>query len=408
MHPTRQALGIPELRLYVASRFCSRFARALVAAMLSYHVYAVTNSYAALGLLGLVEFLPVIPTSLMAGLLADRFDRRRVVIAAYGAAAAGTAVLAALSQHAPADAGTVFAAAFILVIASQFAAPAASALLPGLVPHEIFQSATVLSASLTHVAWVAGPITMGFLVEPLGFGAPYGLAALFYLLSIIGMAALRAPRIEGEPSDISFSAVREGLLFVWRAKALLGSMSLDMFAVIFASATALLPVFANDILHVGPVGYGLLRASMGIGTLAMAIVLLVVRPFERPGRVLLQTVVVFGLATLAFGLSRSFLLSVAAFIVAGMADQVSMITRSVILQMSTPDGLRGRVNAVSMIFIGASNELGDAESGFLASLTSATFSVVAGALCCLGVTGVVAMRLPELSTWRPPRAPVRA
>ena len=404
MHPTRQVLATPAVRLYLASRFFSRFARALVAAMLSYHVYVVTGSYAALGLLGLVEFLPVIPVSLLAGALADRFDRRRVIILSYAAAAAAALVLAAQTHGAEGDAIWIFSIAFVLAISSGFAAPSASALLPSLVPIEIFQNATVVNASFTHGAWVAGPIAMGFLIEPLGFGAPYALAALFYLASIACMAALRAPPLLGERSEISCDAVREGISFVWRAKPILGSMSLDMFAVIFASATALLPVYAEEILHVGPVGYGVLRASMGIGTLTMALALLVVRPFERPGRVLLQVVVVFGLATLVFGLSRSFPVSVAAFVVAGMADQVSMTVRSVILQMSTPDSLRGRVSAVSMIFIGASNELGEVESGFLASLTSATFSVVAGAIACLGITGIVAVRLPELRAWRPPAA----
>ena len=162
----------------------------------------------------------------------------------------------------------------------------------------------------------------------------------------------------------------------------------------------MLPVYANEILQVGPQGYGLLRSSMGIGTFLMTVILLVRRPFARPGRALLMAVTVFGIATIVFGLSRWFPLSVAVFILAGMADQVSMTTRSVIIQLSTPDALRGRVSSVSMIFIGASNELGDAESGFLAALTSATFSVVAGGAICLGVAGWTAARVPELRDWR--------
>lgn len=402
MHPTRQVLRLPAFRLYVASRFSSRFGRALVAAMLSYHVFVATDSYAALGVLGLVEFLPVIPVSLLAGTLADRFDRRRLIILSYGAAAVWTAVLAAVTEGNAGDVTWIFSLAFLLAISSGFAAPAADALLPSLVPKEIFQNASVARSSFTHVAWVAGPIVMGFLVEPLGFGAPYAIASGFYLVSIVTMAALKAPPLRGERAEISFAAVREGLAFVWRAKPILGSMSLDMFAVIFASATALLPVYAEEILQVGPEGYGILRASMGMGTLSMALLLMVARPFGRPGAVLLWVVAIFGLATLVFGLSRSFPLSVAAFVIAGMADQVSMTTRAVILQMSTPESLRGRVNAVNMIFIGASNELGDAESGFLASLTSATFAVVAGAFACLGIAATIGVTLPQLREWRPP------
>ena len=406
MHPTRRVLALPAVRLYVASRFFSRFARAITAAMLSYHVYVVTDSYAALGLLGLTEFLPVIPVSLLAGTFADRFDRRMQIVAAYGAAAIFSALLAWQSAGAARDVPWVFGLAFVLAIASGFALPPAKALLPNLVPHEIFQNATVVSASFTHAAWVAGPIVMGFIVEPWGFGAPYALAAGFYVLSVATMAGVKAPPITGERPDVSLAAIREGLEFVWRAKPLLGSQLLDMFAVIFASATALLPVYAEEILQVGPKGYGILRASIGVGTFLMAFALLTARPFQRPGLVLLWVVGAFGIATLVFGLSRSFPLSIAAFMVAGMADQVSMTVRSVILQMSTPDALRGRVNAVSLIFIGASNELGDAESGFLASLTSATFAVVAGAAACLGVTGWIALKLPELRHWRPPAEPL--
>jgi hypothetical protein len=161
----------------------------------------------------------------------------------------------------------------------------------------------------------------------------------------------------------------------------------------------MLPVYANDILGVGAEGYGVLRSGIAIGTFLMTFWLMARRPFERPGRVLLWSVLVFGLATIAFGVSHSFPLSVGVLIVAGMADQVSMTTRAVIVQLSTPDELRGRVSSVHMIFVGASNELGDAESGFLAALTSATFSVVAGGVACLGVAGMVAARVPALRNW---------
>ena len=197
---------------------------------------------------------------------------------------------------------------------------------------------------------------------------------------------------------MSWASVQQGISFVLNSPVVFGSMVLDMFAVIFAGATALLPIYADEILGVGELGYGLLSASMQVGTVAMALVLLALPPIQRAGRALMISVLFFGLATILFGLSRSFPLSLAAFALAGMADQVSMTSRSVILQLSTPDSLRGRANSVSMIFIGASNELGAAESGFLAALTSATLSVVLGGLACLGVVGGVAMWVPEM--WR--------
>ncbi len=369
--------------------------------MLSYHLFIVTESYAALGLLGLIEFLPAIPVSLFGGVLADRFDRRVLLMSASVSALAGTLALAWIGAEAPSLVWGLFAMAFLLAIVEGFAAPAGSALLPSLVPRGIFQNATVVSSGVTNAAFISGPIAMGFLIEPLGFGAPYALASVSYLASIASLALVRAPRIEGEPGRVSWRAVREGIVFVWRNQPILGSITLDMLAVIFAGAAALLPVYAEEILEVGPQGYGLLRAAIGVGTFSMALVLMTLRPFQRPGRALLVSVVCFGLATLLFGLSRSFPLSLAAMALAGMADQISMTTRSVILQLSTPDALRGRVNAVNMIFIGASNELGEAESGFLASLTSAVFSVVAGGVVCLGVVGWIAARMPELRDYRP-------
>ncbi|MCP5068506.1 MAG: MFS transporter [bacterium] len=400
-HPTLEVFGNPSARLYLSGRFFSGYGRSLVAAMLAYHVFEVTGSYAALGVMGLVEFLPVIPVSLLGGLIADRYDRRRVVILAQIAAALGAGLLAALSWNEPASQFELYGVAFLLAVAAGFSAPAHSAILPNLVPLRIFQNATVVSANVRHFAFVSAPITMGYAIEPLGFGAPYALAALCYAASVLSLTRLRVPKVLGEHLEISFASVGEGLSFVWNRRAILHCMSLDMFAVIFAGAIALLPVYADEILHVGPGGYGILRSAIAVGTFSMTVILMILRPFERPGRALLVSVALFGLATIAFGLSRSFWLSYVAFMLGGMADQVSMTTRSVIIQLSTPDALRGRVNSVSMIFIGASNELGEAESGFLAALTNAVFSVVAGGVACLGVVGITAARVPELRNWRP-------
>ena len=400
-HPTLETLAIPNVRRLLIARFASRFARSLVAAMLSYHLFVVTESYAALGLLGLIEFLPVIPVSLLGGALADRFDRRKLLMGADGAALVGTLVLVGIGGYAPELAWGLFLVAFMLAIAEGFAAPASSALLPSLVPRKIFQNATVVASGVSNAAFISGPIVMGLLVGPFGFGAPYALAVVAYLASLGGLLLLRAPRIQGEIGTVSWRAVREGIAFVWRNQPILGSITLDMLAVIFAGAVALLPVYAEEILEVGPEGYGLLRASIGVGTFSMALILMTLRPFARPGRALLVAVLFFGLATIIFGISSSFPLSLAAMMLAGMADQISMTTRSVILQLSTPDTLRGRVSAVNMIFIGASNELGEAESGFLASLTGAIFSVVAGGVLCLGVVGWISVRMPELRNYQP-------
>jgi len=400
-HPTLQVLALPAVRLFLLARFSMLFGRALIAAMLSYHIFVITDSYAALGLLGLIEFLPVIPVSLLGGALADRFNRRMLLLVTANASLVGALFLTYLGATNPDSATGLFGAAFGLAVVNAFSRPAGSALLPNLVPRSIFQNATVVTSSVIQLAFIGGPIAMGFLMAWRGFEAPYAVAVLFYALAILFLLLLSVPRSREEKGDISWLAIREGISFVKNHQPILGSISLDMFAVIFAGATALLPVYADEILKVGPEGYGLLRSAMAMGTLAMAVILMTVRPFQRPGRALLVAVLLFGIATIVFGLSRSMTLSVLAFIVAGMADQVSMTARSVILQLSTPDSLRGRVSAVNFIFIGASNELGDAESGFLASFTSATFSVVSGGFVCLGVLGWVAARMPELRNYRP-------
>jgi MFS family permease len=402
-HPTLQVLALPQVRLLLLARFSTRFARALIAAMLSYHIFVVTESYAALGILGLVEFLPVIPVSLLGGALADRLDRRTLLMLTTCASGCGAMLLAFLGWQRPDSVSALLAVAFGLAIVDGFSRPAGSSLLPNLVPRPIFQNASVVSSSVAQLAFILGPISMGFLVADHGLGAPYALSVACYVLGVIFLLRLRTPRMEGERGEISWQAIREGISFVRNQQPILGSITLDMLAVIFAGATALLPVYAEEILEVGPEGYGILRASLAIGTLGMALLLMIFRPFARPGRALLIAVLLFGAASIVFGFSRSLPLSILAFVVAGMADQVSMTTRSVILQLSTPDALRGRVNAVNFIFIGASNELGDAESGFLASLTTATFSVVAGGVACLGVVGWIAGRMPELRNYQPDR-----
>jgi MFS family permease len=244
---------------------------------------------------------------------------------------------------------------------------------------------------------------MGFLVAALGIVSAYAAVAALIAASLVTLAFLhrRGVAVTDAPRrPLSAQVIREGLSFVWQRQPILGAMTLDMFAVIFASVTALLPIYAEEILQVGPRGYGLLASAVEVGTLAMAGVLLVSRPILQPGRALLIAVGFYGVATILFGVSRSFPLSFAALVLAGMADQVSMVTRSTIIQLATPDALRGRVSSVNLIFIGASNQLGAVESGFLAAATSATFSVVFGGFACLGVLAWVAARMGALRSYR--------
>ena len=399
-HPIRSVLALSDVRNLVTARFFASLARSLLHATLHWHLWKETDSLFFLGLLGLVEFLPVIPLSLFAGAVADNRDRRRIVIGSQVVTLTCAAALCFGTLAGGGEVVLILSAAFALSAAGCFENPAGAALLPALVPRQLFPPATILSSNVRNAANVSGPVVMGFVTAAFGIAVAYACAAVLLGLSIFTILFVRSPAIEGGGQPVGWASIREGLSFVWRRKVILGSMTLDMFAVIFASVRALLPVFATEILLVGEVGYGLLSAAMQIGTVGMALLLLAFPSFDRPGRALLVSVFFFGLATIAFGLTETFAMAALALVVGGMADQVSMTARSIILQLSTPDALRGRVNAVNMIFIGASNELGDAESGFLASLTSAVFSVVFGGAVCWAVMTGVATWVPTMWTYQ--------
>ncbi len=267
-------------------------------------------------------------------------------------------------------------------------------------PREVFPNAVTVHSTVQALAFVSGPAIGGLVIGEVGIPAAYAVNATLLGVSLAALAFVGARRQPVEGRSVSVEAIGEGIDFVRRRPVILGAMTLDMFAVIFAGAQALLPIYANVILDVGPRGYGLLSASLELGALIMALLLILLPPIERLGRALLFAVAAYGLATIVFGLSRSFALSVLAYIVVGMADQVSVVARHTLIQLSTPDALRGRVSSVNLIFIGASNQLGAVEAGFVAALTSATFAVVSGGLGCLLVLSLVAARVPELRDYR--------
>jgi len=396
----RQLLQNRGLRFFLFSSFCLAGSRRLLQAAFAWHIYDLTGSLFHLGVIGAVQFVPVVPFTLWGGAVADRFSRRRIILLSHAATLSGSLLLVWGAAR-PDALIVLYLLALALALAGAFQSPASQALLPGLVSRTLFPSAVTLFSSVRNLAWVSGPVALGFVLDAWGIRAVYLLNVGLMLGAAAGLLGVPSLPPAGDSRRVSLASIREGLDFVRSRPVILSSMLLDMFAVIFASATALLPVYANDILQVGSRGYGLLSASLEVGTLVTALVLLVRPPILQPGKALLIAVGFYGLATIGFGLSRSFPLSLAAFALAGAADQISMVTRSTILQLATPDALRGRVSSVNMIFIGASNQLGAAESGFLAALTNATFSVVAGGATCLAVLGVVTTRVPELRRYRP-------
>jgi MFS family permease len=389
----------PNFRWYLASRFFSGTAMMLLRTAVSWHVYELSHSAFQLGMIGLIQFIPVLPFSLVAGAVADVVDRRRLVFVAQLVPLFCSLALCVATFSGIASLPVLYAAIALAAVASVFEAPARASILPQLVPRELFPRAVTVSATAIWLAFATGPMLMGFAAAQGGIAAAYGLHSVLVAGSLVSLLKL-PPLGAATSARISWGVIREGLVFVWQSPVVLGCMTLDMFAVILGGATALLPIYAQDILSVGELGYGLLSASLELGALAMSAALIFLPGFRRAGTALLGAVAVYGVATIVFGLSRWFPLSVLAYMVAGMADAVSVVLRGTAIQLSTPDALRGRVSSVNFIFIGASNQLGAAESGFLASLTNATFAVVSGGVGCLLVVALVAWRMPALRSYR--------
>lgn len=391
-----------DFYLYLASRFFSGSAGTMLRASLAWHVFELTHSPFHLGLIGIVQFVPQLGLLLVGGAVADSFDRRRIINASQLVLVAMGATLFLLTRDKAIGLPMLYVLAAVQAAALSFEQPARVALLPALVPRERFPRAVTISSTNQALAFAAGPAFGGVIIATFGIAAAYAGYLTLLTLAFFCVLALRSGgNVPGTARNpVSLAAVREGIGFVLKQPVILGCMSLDMFAVIFGGATALLPVYAKEILAVGPKGYGALTSSLEIGALAMASFLMFQKPVARAGRALLTAVMVFGIATIVFGLSRSFPLSLLAYAVCGMADQVSVVMRSTAVQLQTPDALRGRVSAVSMLFIGASNQLGAAESGFVAAATSPTFAVVSGGIGCLVVVALVAYLVPALRSYR--------
>jgi len=393
----------PSIRWYTASRFASSLANTLLRSSLQWQIFEQTGSAFYLGLIGAVQFVPVLLLSPLAGAIADARDRNRIIRTTLVLEIALGLGLWLSSGDGQAPLGVMFGVIALLAVCLAFEAPAASALLPALLPPERFQSAVTVQSAVRGLGWVSGPVLTGFLVDAWGIEACFLTQIAATSVALASFLPIRSPRPTGPPRSVGIEAIAEGVRFVRARPVVWGSMTLDMIAVLFASVTVLLPVFAKEILEVGARGYGILAGSLQAGQYLMAMALVVRPPIERPGRALLLAVATFGASTIVFGLSQSFVVSVLALAVAGMADQISMTTRHTLIQLSTPDALRGRVSSVNMIFIGASNQLGDVESGFLAAWLGAPITVLFGGGVCLLVTALFAWRIPALRHWQPER-----
>lgn len=368
----------------------------MLSVAIGWQLYDLTHRPLDLGLVGLAEFLPVLFLTLPAGHVADRYRRRSVVSICYAVEGATCAAFFLSSVTGTLDPALVYTLAAILGTARAFASPAASALLPTLIPREAFGHAQAWSSSVFHVASIAGP-AVGGLLYGLGPETAYLSCAALFALGAFMAGSLPAGAAPAAPPEGSkLASVFAGMSFIRRERAILGTISLDLFAVLLGGATALLPIFARDILVTGPVGLGLLRAAPALGALAVALYL-ARRPLQRRAGIKMFTaVIIFGVGTCVFALSRDFFLSLAALLLLGAGDMVSVFIRHSLVQLRTPDGMRGRVSAVNSIFIGASNQLGEFESGLTADWFGVVPAALLGGIGTLAVVGLWYHLFPEL------------
>ena len=385
-----------DFTAFLAARFLATLAVQMQTVAVGWQVYEVTRDPLDLGLVGLSQFLPFVLLVLPAGQLADSRDRRRILAACFALEAVCALLLLAFAARGLSSAAPVFAVMVLFGTARAFAMPTGQALLPNLVGREQFGTAVALNSSTWQVATIAGP-ALGGLVYLAGATVVYATVAVLLAVSV---ALLFLVRRGGEraaaPEAPSLKSLLSGLGFVWSRRPLLGAISLDLFGVLFGGATALLPVYAADVLHVGPAGLGVLRTAPGVGAAVCGIVLGLAPITRHVGRWMFGGVAVFGLATIVFGLSQWFWLSLAALTVMGAGDMVSVYIRHLLVQLETPDAIRGRVSAVNAVFIGASNELGEFESGVTAAWFGTVPAVVVGGGATLAVAWLWRRWFPEL------------
>ncbi len=394
--PLRAVLVHAPFARFLAGRFAGSLAVQMQTVAVGVQVYGLTHDPFDLGLIGLSQVVPFLLFVLIAGHAADRLSRKRIVVGCFVLLLGCSVALAALTHAGLKTAWPVFAVMVVFGAARAAMAPASQALMPNLVPLPLFGNAVGINSGLFQVATIAGPAVGGALYAYAGPGAVYGAVAALLAGSVVATAAIAAPPQEPPKESATWHTLVEGLRFVWRRHSLLGAISLDLFAVLFGGATALLPAYATDVLHVGVEGLGWLRAAPGIGAAAMAAAL-TARPISRhAGRAMFAGVAVFGVATIVFGLSHRFAVSLVALAVLGAADMISIFVRHLLVQLETPDAMRGRVGAVSWMFIGASNELGEFESGLTAAWWGVIPAVVVGGAATLVVAFLWTRWFPEL------------
>jgi MFS family permease len=393
----RAAFQHRDFRLYLSARFLSNVGSQMMSVAVAWQVYAITHRAIDLGYVGLAQFVPAFAFSTVAGQLADRIDRGRIAATCNLVLAACALALLFLVLRPTHPVLPIYVVLFFIGVARSFAGPASQSFLPSLVPTEHFPNAVAWGSTVWQVSTIVGP-SVGGVLYGVGASWVYGISAALMALASALVFAIRARPIvrRGDKEALSWETILAGFRYVKRHRVILGSVSLDLFAVLLGGATALLPVYASDYLHVGAMGLGVLRSAPAVGAAVTAIVLAYRPLVHRAGVTMLASVATFGVATVVFGVSRSFGVSLLALAILGASDMVSVMVRSTVVQLRTPHEMRGRVSAVNTMFIVASNELGEFESGITAAWLGPVAAVVVGGLGSILVVALYAVFFPEL------------
>ncbi len=385
-----------DFSCYFVSRFFSSLAAMMIDVGVGWFVYDLTNDVLALGLAGLFSFMPNLIFLLAVGHVADRYDRRRVMIACYAIITLASAALVASALVQGTGVAIIYALIFTFGTARAFAGPASQALLPAIVPREIFPNALTWNSSSWQFASITGPALGGLAYWGGGAAGVFVTTTIFYAASLLLLVPIKPRPVDAPRDAVTWETLTAGWRYIWHKRAILGSISVDLFAVLLGGATALLPVYAKDIFQTDPLGLGILRAMPAVGAFACTLVIARTGLGGRTGLKMFWCVAIFGLCMVGFGLSTNIYIAGAFLILSGVVDMVSVIIRQSLVQLETPDHMRGRVSAVNSIFIGASNELGAFESGAMARLIGPVAAVVSGGFASVAVAGIWAIRFPEL------------
>lgn len=401
-HDPYSALRIGEFRNFILARFFLTIASLMQAVIVGWQVYELTKDPLSLGLVGLAEVIPSIAVSFFAGHIVDTSVRKHVLMLAYGLMFICSIFLFVISTDAigfitSIKVNAIYSSIFISGIARGFSMPSAFAFWSQLIPQKIFANAVTWNTSTWQLGAVTGPAIAGFVFALLGYSMTYVIVAIITLSAIILLSFIKKrPKPEVTEENSLLERLTAGIKFVYKNKIILNAITLDMFAVLFGGATALLPIFSAEILFVGPEGLGMLRAAPSVGALIMAVTLTRHPPTRNAGRILLMCVFGFGISMLVFAVSKSFILSLSALAIGGAFDAVSVVIRSTIIQLMTPDNMKGRVSAVNSIFVGSSNEIGAFESGLAAKIMGTVPSVIFGGAMTLVVVFIVWFFSPKL------------